>query len=82
MEPLKEAIPTKESLYIGDGRLSRIQSELRAKQMTTEFVDGSLICNKSIRIRIEETEGIQIEGPVSMDYYLVRKTIDDLYKMY
>ena len=72
---------TAESLYVGDCRLSHIRNALRAKQLDTEFVQGCLICEKNIRIRLDSTQSLVIEGPISLTYYLVRTTVDDMYKI-
>lgn len=81
LEAVSEAGTAVESLYVGDGRLSRIKSELHSRQMETEFVDGALICNKRIRIRFDPPDNLEIDGPISLDYFLVRKTIDEMYKI-
>jgi len=49
--------------------------------MDTEFRDNSLICNKRIKIRVENGGNLAIEGPLSLDYYIVRKIVDEIYKI-
>jgi len=66
---------------MGECRLSIIRNRLRSEQMDTEFRDNSLICNKRIKIRVENGGNLAIEGPLSLDYYIVRKIVDEIYKI-
>ena len=70
-----------ESLFVSDQRLCRIKAALHVKQVETEFVDGCLVCNKRVQVRYNASGALEIEGPISLDYYLIRKTVDEIHKL-
>eukprot|EP00118_Oscarella_pearsei_P004174 m.17358 g.17358 ORF g.17358 m.17358 type:complete len:752 (+) comp27458_c0_seq1:6-2261(+) len=66
-------------IFVNEPRLSDFKQILTKAGMQVEFSGGVLICNNIIAIRRNEPGHISIEGPISDDYYKVRKFLYEQY---
>ncbi|KAJ2381100.1 hypothetical protein GGI23_007657 [Coemansia sp. RSA 2559] len=68
-------------MMVGDPKLSALRAVLNGRGISTYFdSEGTLVCNNSVAIKLaankrRKTEGIQIQGNLSEDFYLIRSVI-------
>ncbi|KAJ1665922.1 hypothetical protein IW140_002848 [Coemansia sp. RSA 1813] len=68
-------------MMVGDPKLSALRAVLNGRGVSTYFdSEGTLVCNNSVAIKLasnkrRKTEGLQIQGNLSPDYYLIRSIV-------
>ncbi|KAJ2523538.1 hypothetical protein GGI11_001446 [Coemansia sp. RSA 2049] len=68
-------------MKVGDSKLSALRAALDSRGISTYFDrEGTLVCNNTVAIKLaankrRKTEGLQIQGNLCPDYYLVRSIV-------
>eukprot|EP00127_Corallochytrium_limacisporum_P007436 Clim_evm39s251 gene=Clim_evmTU39s251 len=66
-------------LYIGELMLSEFKTILTKAGFQCRFIGGQLVCNKTIALTKNEKGKILIQGPISPEYFQIRKLLYSQY---
>eukprot|EP00004_Rigifila_ramosa_P019219 TRINITY_DN4858_c0_g1_i1.p1 TRINITY_DN4858_c0_g1~~TRINITY_DN4858_c0_g1_i1.p1 ORF type:complete len:857 (-),score=236.55 TRINITY_DN4858_c0_g1_i1:60-2339(-) len=74
--PRESVDPRVNRTFIGQFRLDQFTQFLKSQGYRVDLSDGVLYCNKTIRVRrVKDSNQLIVEGPLSKDYFQIRKLL-------